>query len=70
MDENKIWFVIKHRPNGGMNEIQEKIANVVWRHLCNCCDCENYPECPEGTDGCIADTIAENAIKVIRSYAS
>ncbi len=45
-------------------KMEEEITKIVWSELCNSCDCENYPECPEGTDGCISSDIA----KAITSY--
>jgi len=38
---------------------EDDLFRLFWRKLCNSCDCENYPECPEGTEGCIADTLAK-----------
>lgn len=44
----------------------KEIRNIIWKLLCNGCDCENYPECPEGTNGCIADTLAKAIHKKLK----
>jgi len=48
-----------------INTLQGKVFGFVWQELCGGCDCENGPECPEGTDGCIAQTIAEAVAKLM-----
>lgn len=37
----------------------EELHKFFWEWICNSCDCENYPECPENTDGCFALTLAQ-----------
>jgi len=41
----------------------DELQEFFWQHICNSCDCENGPECPEGTDGCFALTLAEELNK-------
>ena len=44
---------------------EDELHKFFWRMICNSCDCDNYPECPDGTDGCFAQTLAQELRKWI-----